>query len=329
MTANTARALIRETTGAERLGGRLGEYFWSDHIRRLQTALGVIWLLDGGLQFQSFMYSRGFLRMIDAGAVGQPAWLASLLHWGVRIANGDLTVWNTLFALTQVAIGIGLLYRPLVKPALIVAFAWSFFVWGFGEAFGMLLMNMAQPLTGAPGAVLLYGLIGLLAWPNRRPGGLLGVRGAKALWCTLWSVMAYLWLLAPNSSPNATHDALTSVPSGISGLTSLQNSLARASAGHGLVIALLLGALSLVIAIAVAADWHPRTWLWVSIVLNLVYWVLGQSLGGMFAGGATDPNAGPLFVLLACAMFPLLASSPRPIAGASGTTKATPEPGVR
>jgi hypothetical protein len=329
MTANTVRPLIGDATRAEGLAGRLGAYFWSDAIRRLQTVLGVLWLLDGGLQFQSFMYSHGFLRMIDGGAVGQPAWLASLLHWGVRIANGDLTVWNTLFAVTQVAIGVGLLYRPLVKPALVVSFAWSLFVWGFGEAFGMLLMNMAQPLTGAPGAVLLYGLIGLLAWPNGRAGGLLGVRGAKVLWCALWSVMAYLWLLAPNSSPNATHDALTSVPSGISGLTSLQNSLARASAGHGLVVALLLGALTLVIAIAVVADWHPRTWLWVSIVVNLVYWVLSQSLGGMFAGGATDPNAGPLFVLLACAMFPLVGRPPRPITSASGTTKAPPERGFR
>jgi hypothetical protein len=130
--------------------------------------------------------------------------------------------------------------------------------------------------------------------------------------------MAYLWLLAPNSSPNATHDALTSVPSGISWLTSVQNSLARASAGHGLVIALALGALSLVIAVAVAADWRPRTWLWVSIVLSLVYWVLGQSLGALFAGGATDPNAGPLFVLLACAMFPLLGRTSRPATSGAG-----------
>jgi hypothetical protein len=324
MTANATRSLIRETTGAERVGSRLGAYFWSDSARRLQTVLGVIWLLDGGLQFQSFMYSRGFLRLIDESAVGQPPWLASLLHWGTRMANGDLTVWNTLFAVTQVAIGFGLLYRPLVKPALIGSFGWCLFVWGFGEAFGMLFMNMAQPLTGAPGAVVLYGLIGLLAWPNGRPGGLLGVRGAKVLWCTLWSVMAYLWLLAPSSSPDATHDALTSVPSGIAGLTSLQNSLARASAGHGLVIALVLGALSLVIAVAVVAEWRPRTWLWASIVLNLVYWVFGQSLGGMFAGGATDPNAGPLFVLLACAMFPLVPVS-RPAVGDIAAARGLPD----
>ena len=35
----------------------------------------------------------------------------------------------------------------------------------------MLFMNTAMPLTGAPGAVLLYGLIGAIAWPNNRPGG--------------------------------------------------------------------------------------------------------------------------------------------------------------
>ena len=41
-------------------------------------------------------------------------------------------------------------------------------------------------------------------------------------------------------------------------------------------------------------------------MLNLAYWVLGQEFGGIFAGGATDPNAGALFVLLACAMWTLV-----------------------
>jgi hypothetical protein len=320
MTANAVRPAVGGRQGAGTLDRLLRAYFWSDYARRLQSVLGIFWLLDGGLQFQSFMYSRGFLRVLDANAAGQPAWLASLLHWGVRIANGDLVVWNTLFALTQVAIGLGLLYRPLVRPALVCSFAWALFVWGFGEAFGMMFMQMAQPLTGAPGAVLLYGLIGLLAWPNGRLGGLLGVRGSKVLWCALWSVMAYLWLLAPSSDPNGTQTALTSMPSGIAGLTSLQHSLARASAGHGLVIALVLAALSLVVAIAVVAGWHPRLWLSVSIALNLVYWVLGQSLGGMFTGSGTDPNAGPLFVLLACAMVPLAASAAPPGAHRAATT---------
>jgi hypothetical protein len=175
----------------------------------------------------------------------------------------------------------------------------------------MLFMNMAQPLTGAPGAVLLYGLIGLMVWPNGRPGGLLNVRGCKTMWAALWLVMAWLWLLAPSSNANATRDAINAAPSGMSWLSSAQDGVASVAKGNGLVIALVLAAASAAIGIAVASDWRPRCFLALSIVLNLALWVLPQGLGGIFAGGATDPNAGPLLVLMACAMYPLVSDRPR------------------
>ena len=294
--------------GTQRPSGlRLHDYFWSDAPRRIQTVLGLLWLLDGGLQFQSFMYSHAFLASLASSAAGQPGWLHDSVLWGARIAGGDLGLWNTLFALTQVVIGIGLLTRPLARVTLIGSLGWVLVVWWFGEAFGGLFANAAQPLTGAPGGVLLYGLAALLAWPGARPGGLFGVRGAKTMWCTLWLLMAYLWLLAASSAANATRGMLTGVPSGIRPLNSLQSTLASASAGHGLVIALVLAAVSALIGVTVAADWHARTFLGLAIALNVVFWVIPQGLGGMFAGGATDPNSGPLFVLLACAMLPLFA----------------------
>ena len=97
------------------------------------------------------MYSHGFAQLLAGGASGQPGWLADSVNWGARLANGNLTIWNTLFALTQVVLGFGLLYRPTVKAALAGSFGWVLIVWWFGEAFGMLFMNAAQPLTGAPG----------------------------------------------------------------------------------------------------------------------------------------------------------------------------------
>jgi len=285
---------------------RLSTYFASDHRRAIQSALGLIWLLDGGLQFQSFMYSKGFIGLLTSGAAGQPGWLASSVEWSAHVAQRDLTVWNTLFALIQVAIGLGLLYRRTVKVALVGSFAWAFVVWWFGEAFGMLLMNMANPLTGAPGAVMLYAIVGLLVWPNGAAGGLLGARGARTAWAVLWLVMSWLWLLGPNSSANATRDAINAAPSGMSWLSTVQDWVAGAASGNGLPIALVLATCSAAIGVAVAVNWHPRRFLVLAVALNLAYWVVGQGLGGIFEGGATDPNAAPLFILLAWVLYTLV-----------------------
>jgi hypothetical protein len=284
---------------------RARDYFASSGCRSVQTVLGVLWLLDGVLQFQSSMYSGGLLAIVRAGAAGQPGWLSASIRWSAGVVGSDPVLWNTLFAVLQVAIGLGILCRATVRPALALSFAWAIVVWWFGEAFGMMLMSMAQPLTGAPGAVILYLLVGLLVWPGGRPGGLLGVRGARIAWAALWLAMAWLWLQAPSSAPGAVTAMINAAPSGMSWLSSLQDWFAAAARGNGLVIAVLLAAASAAIAVAVAANWRPRKFLVLAIGLNLLYWVVGQGFGGIFAGGATDPNAAPLFILLAVVLWTL------------------------
>ena len=285
---------------------RVRWYCASDSTRAIQTVLGLLWLLDGGLQFQPFMYGKGFIQMLTGMAAGQPGWLHDSVIWGAHFLQRDPSVWNTLFALTQVLIGLGLLFRRTVKPALAASFGWVLVVWWFGEAFGMLFKTMASPLTGAPGAVLLYAVIGAIVWPGQRPGGLLGVRGARTAWAALWLVLAWLWLGAPSSSANAITGAIDAAPSGMSWLSTVQDWVARGAKGNGLPIVLVLALASAAIAIAVAANWRPRPFLALAIVLNLAYWVLGQGLGGIFQGGATDPNVGPLLVLLAIALYSMI-----------------------
>ncbi|HTW12483.1 MAG TPA: hypothetical protein VME01_07060, partial [Solirubrobacteraceae bacterium] len=90
----------------DRAGQSLRTYFAGDAPRTIQTVLGLIWLLDAGLQFQSFMYSKGFIQVLTSMAPGQPHWLGSSIDWGANIAAGNLDLWNTLFALTQCLIGL-------------------------------------------------------------------------------------------------------------------------------------------------------------------------------------------------------------------------------
>ena len=90
----------------------------------------------------------------------------------------------------------------------------------------------------------------------------------------------------------------------MSWLSTVQDWVADAAKGDGLVIAIVLAALSAAIGVAVAVNWHPKAVPARSpIVLSLLYWVVGQGFGGILVGGATDPNAGLLFVLLAYAMY--------------------------
>ena len=47
---------------------------------------------------------------------------------------------------------------------------------------------------------------------------------------------------------------------------------------------------------------NPAAW---SIILAAAIWVIGENFGGILTGQATDPNTGPLLVLVALAFWPL------------------------
>lgn len=300
--------------------------------RKVQVALGLIWLLDGALQFQSFMYSQGFIgEVIEPMTVMEPAWAKESILWAAHLAGGDLAFWNTGFALIQCLIGIGLLYRPAVKPALAASFAWVLVVWWFGEGFGMVLMNMGSPFTGTPGPVLLYALVGLTVWPGGREGGdsaaasgVLGERGGLAIWSAVWTCAALLWIEVLTRPVFSLSGALIEASDdSMPWLDHLQRSLATAVQGDGKSLAALLLVLSLLVAGGVWTRWR-RSALALGVLVSLVYWVLGQSLGGLTTGTATDPGAGPLMVLLALAVWPGLAAERAP---RSGRTR--PEAGVQ
>ena len=138
--------------------------------RVLQIILGLFWLLDAGLQFQPFMFRSSFTTTyLLNNARNQPDVVRWIITNVGHFVGPHVAVWNTFFALIQVAIGAGLLFRRTVRPALVVSFFWAFGVWFFGEGLGQIFTGSASALTGAPGSVFLYGLIGLMAWPRSAP----------------------------------------------------------------------------------------------------------------------------------------------------------------
>ncbi len=139
-----------------------------------------------------------------------------------------------------------------------------------------------------------------------------GVRAAQALWLVVWLSLAFLAVTPANRAPGALSGALTDAAAGEPGwLAALDKGAASAVAGHGLAAAAALAVAFFVIALGVLLPRRAaRVVLGLAIVVAALVWVIGQAFGMILATGATDPNSGPLLILLALAYWP---------AGADGT----------
>lgn len=280
--------------------------------RRLQLALALLWLVDGLLQLQSYMFTKAFSSDVMAGsAAGNPGWIQDTITWAARIV-GHNPVWtNAVFALIQLLLGVLMAFRPTVRLGLLASIGWSLAVWWFGEGLGGMLSGGANLLNGAPGGVLLYAAAAIVLWPVATEGAYvaarpLGVGLSRGLWVLIWGGLALLNLQSSNRTGQAVHDLIASMePGNPSWLTWLMRHAAQATAHHGVGLAIAGAVLLAVIAAAIFLPPAPRrVVLIVTLVLTAVVWVFAQALGGVFSGQGTDPNSAPLLALLVVAYWP-------------------------
>jgi hypothetical protein len=292
---------------------------WSpaDRRRVLQLALAGLWLLDGVLQLQPFMFSagsNGFSGMLSDTAAGNPSALARSIRWNASVVDHHAVLTNTLFALIQIGLGLGIAWRRTTKLALAASVVWALGVWWFGEGLGGVLAGTGTPIAGGPGAVLFYALLAFLLWPVNRARSpapfvaaqAVGTRAAQVIWIVLWGALATLSLAGSGSSPQGVRNLIANNDNGQPGwLAAIDRHAASAAAHHGLEVAVFFGVVCVVIALGVVLPARmTRVTLVVAVVIALAVWVIGENFGDIFAGGATDPNSGPLIVVLALSYWP-------------------------
>jgi hypothetical protein len=324
-------AVSRDVGWARRGSGAPATWAPPDARRRLQLGLAAIWLLDGVLQYQSVMFTRAFGQLLAESGTGNPAFIADSVSWAARIIEHNPATTNAAFATIQLALGLGIAWRRTIKIALAASIGWSVAVWWFGEGLGGVLTGDASPVNGAPGAVILYALLAVLLWPggfSSQAAGSdvaarfvaarfaaarfvaaqpLGARTARGVWLVLWGSLAYFAVLAGNRTAQGLHDMIAGMADGEpSWMASVNQSAASVLAHHGLaasvVLAVLLGTIALGVFLPAPA---VRVTVVLAVVVSVVIWVVGQDLGELLAGGATDVNSGPLLVLIALAYWPL------------------------
>jgi hypothetical protein len=280
--------------------------------RKLQLALAVSWLLDGILQYQPFMFSKAFPQLLAGSAAGNPAVVASPITWSATFIGHHLVATNALFATIQLALGLGIAWRPTVKLALGASVAWALAIWWLGEGLGGILAGAASPVNGAPGGVILYALLAVLLWPaDRDPaapfvaGRAVGRHVAQASWLVLWASLAFFAVQPAARAPRAVSGMIAGMASGQPGwLAWIDNHAASSLDGRGLLTSILL---AVALAIVAAGVYLParftRPVIVLALVLATLIW-LAEGLGGILTGGGTDPSSGPLLALLALAFWP-------------------------
>jgi hypothetical protein len=280
--------------------------------RSLRYALGVLWLLDGALQLQSFMFTSGFAHQIIApAATGQPSFVAGPVRWNADLIGLHPAMCNAVFAGVQLALGLGFLIPRFYRRAIVASVVWAAGVWYLGEGLGGLASGHVTALVGAPGAALLYIVLALAAWPtNGRSEDDGPPRVAMALpswigrvWAALWIGFAVPNLVPGNSAASTIGGELTMNASMAPGwLAAFDRWIGSGVHAMGRGTGVLVVGVELAIGMAAWSQGRlRRPVIGLGIVLAAVFWAAGQSFGELFSGQATDPSTGPLLMLMGLA----------------------------
>jgi hypothetical protein len=86
-------------------------------------------------------------------------------------------------------------------------------------------------------------------------------------------------------------------------LASLKHSAGAWAAHHGALTVTLLATVEALVGLGALVRRTRMAAVTVGLALTVDFWVLGQNLGGLYSGQATDPNSGPLLALMAIALL--------------------------
>ncbi len=131
-----------------------------------RIAFGVIWLIDGVLEWQPADF-HNFLQLITAMSQGQPAPLGAVISAGQAVVAINPTLANGVLATLETAVGLSLITNTLSQWALRISVLLAALIWVFGQGLGMVFMAGATDVQSGP-LYVLASLMLLRALPARR-----------------------------------------------------------------------------------------------------------------------------------------------------------------
>jgi cytochrome oxidase Cu insertion factor (SCO1/SenC/PrrC family) len=277
----------------------------------LRMAFGLIWLIDGILQFQASMPLAMANGIVAPAAAGTPSLLHSLMFDGIGIWNNHPIALAVGTAWIQVGIGLLLLVSNATvgRLAAAVSVGWAALIWLIGNGAGGIFASSNSILFGWPGASLFYLAAGVwLALPTSNFPYRFSRYTLRGL-SVLAAVGALLQILPSNGFwHGGNSNALTAMATTMTN-TPQPHVLAwvvhhfgdfagTIGGGFNVMVILWLGICSVGLWTASTNGWR---WPTNTFVIGcLVFWVVAQDVP-FWGGTATDVNSFiPLAVLAWC-----------------------------
>ena len=272
----------------------------------LQLVLAAIWLLDGVLQYQSFMFTKAFGQMIGGTSSGNPGVVARPINWNATLVEHHLVLAEHDLRHHPAAdragdclaahgpAGAGRLDR-VVARGVVVRRGPRRRAERRGEP-GERRSRRGDHLraAGRPAVARPTGSRS----PETAPfvaARAVGATAARVLWLVLWGSLAYFALTPANRAPQALHDMVAGMADGEPGwLAALDKHSAALVAHQGLAASIVLAVALVIVAVGVYLPPSlARATLILAIVVAAVIWVFGEAFGEILTGGATDPQLRP------------------------------------
>ncbi|HET8991513.1 MAG TPA: hypothetical protein VFN31_00575 [Candidatus Saccharimonadales bacterium] len=289
------------------------------------------------------MFTTAFAsKVISPVASRQPGFVQAPIHLGLHIFLINPFLFNLLFVVTQFCIGVLILYKRTAKLGLYLSIGWGLIVWALGEAYGGLFSGHAMLLMGAPGAAILYVFLSMSSLPkesdnqhNAYPAYWLII-----VWAIIWvgagiyqilpgqntigdisavfinnSKQAPQWLSSiDKTSARFVHSFSQSntIPETARQMNMSSQQMAsmtsppplKLHSNTGYLIILCLSIAQILVGVAVfISEQIRKVTIWLGIFVSLLFWMIGQNFGYLYSGLATDPNTGPLLVILGLAIM--------------------------